>query len=374
MMVLLSFLLALSLVSELLAGPLPQRDALDRSEVRCSQGLQCKAKQHNPFSSSPCRSPPEGARTPNVTLSSTLHCSGRQRCSLQLVVSTSLILTEPVHGLTICVQAPGHTPRCEQVHFSKSSRKRMEGSLVKVTSQSVGVSPGQEARVRVHMVPELCGRGWTGTFHAPECSSGDLREKVPQCITGSLHYSLLQKESKLVVSVSDMLDDQDYRLRLCLESYVCSGTGAVALIKKEEAVKEVSLSFSRPVPCLCIEGWSAVMDAPRVRVCPFRDHTDQLWFGVTFDPMEQELSWQPACPVDVVVSLCQIGAEDVCEDLPHAAQTTRTSKVKFTKVDANPHLCVKFTTASGSWTKCPFKKTNLPLNPPHPNVPCPAPV
>ena len=116
----------------------------------------------DPFSSSPCRSPPEGARTPNVTLSSDLHCPGIQRCSLQLVVSTSFILTgrvhpvavhnargedvfarvgltlsgillcvlEPVHGLIICVQAPGRTPRCEQVHFSKSSRKRMEGSLV----------------------------------------------------------------------------------------------------------------------------------------------------------------------------------------------------------------------------------------------------
>ncbi|CAL8329149.1 unnamed protein product [Boreogadus saida] len=374
MMVFLSFLLALSLVSELLAGPLPQRDALDRSEVRCSQGLQCKAKQHNPFSSSPCRSPPGGARTPNVTLSYDLRCSGIQRCSLQLVVSASFILTEPVHGLTICVQAPGRTPRCEQVHFSKSSRRRMEGSLVKVTSQSVGVSPGQEARVRVHTVPELCGRGWTGTFHAPECSSGDLREKVPQCITGSLNYTL--KESKLVVSVSDMLVDQDYRLRLCLEGYVCSGTGAYARIKKEEAGTEVSLSFSRPVPCLCIEGWSAVMDAPRVRVCPFRCHKymDQLWYGVTYDPMEQELSWQPACPVDVVVSLCQRGAEKVCEDLPRANQTTRTSKVKFTKVDANPHLCVKFTTASGSWTSCPFEKTSIPLIPPPPNVPCPAPV
>ena len=62
-------------------------------------------------------------------------------------------------------------------------------------------------------------------------------------------------------------------------------------------------------------------------VSPPAIDTDQLWFGVTFDPMEQELSWQPSCPVDVVVSLCQIGAEDVCEDLPHANQTTRTSKV-----------------------------------------------
>ncbi|CAL8318662.1 unnamed protein product [Lota lota] len=356
-MVFLSVLLALTLCSELHSALLRQGDALDRWDLRCSQGLQCKARPHNPVSP-PCRSPPDGVQgSPairNVSLFTTLRCQGRQRCSLQLTVSTSLLLSEPVHALSICIQSPGLMQRCKQVSFSKSSRRRMEGSLVVVDSECVGISPGQEVRVKVHTVPGLCGGGWTRTFQAPECSSGDLRKHVPQCITGTIDYELSPEGRRLTVAVSDMLDDQDYRLRLCLEGFVCSGTGADALIKKEEVVKNISLPFSRPLPCLCIEGWSAVMDAPRVRVCPFKDRLAELWFGVNFDPLEEELSWQPACPVEVVVSLCRTGGRGACDDVPHASQTTRGSKVTFTKVDPHPQLCVKFFTGSQSWTRCPF--------------------
>lgn len=80
-------------------------------------------------------------------------------------------------------------------------------------------------------------------------------------------------------------------------------------VKKEELMKTTTLRYLRPLPCLCIEvrvpvhtagfqhvgfafvsvsqlwtrinlyhsptnssqGWSTVMDAPRVRVCPFKD-------------------------------------------------------------------------------------------------------
>ncbi|KAG7258239.1 hypothetical protein CRUP_035973 [Coryphaenoides rupestris] len=230
-------------------------------------------------------------------------------------------------------------PRCKQITF-KSSRRRMEGSLVQVDSECEEIAPGQEVRVKVQTLPELCGVRWTGTFQGPECSSGDLRNQVPQCITGSLHYELHPGGGGLTVEVSDMLEDSDYRLRLCLEGYVCTGTGANTLIKKEEAVKK---------------GWSAVMDAPRVRVCPFKDRLTALWSGVTYAPMEGELSWQPACPVDVTVSLCLAGDEGVCEDQPGTApQRTRGSKVTFSNVDPRPQLCVKWSMDSQCWTSCPF--------------------
>ena len=89
---------------------------------------------------------------------------------------------------------------------------------------------------------------------------------------------------------------------------------------------------------LWIKAYSKFKCSPRIKkeqpaYLPFRFPlalgVAELWFGVTFDPMEEELSWQPACPVDVVVSLCQMGAEGVCQDLPHAAKATRYSKVSL---------------------------------------------
>ncbi|KAJ3612687.1 hypothetical protein NHX12_020952 [Muraenolepis orangiensis] len=338
-MVFLSVLLVLILCSELQADQGPdQGPALNRWDIHCSQGLQCKTKPFRPFPP-PCRSPPEGVNGlsvfQNVSLSTALRCQGRQRCALHLSVSATLLLTEAVHGLSICILTPGMVRMCKKVSFSKSSRRRMEGSLVQVESECVEISPGQEGKVTIQPLPQLC-----------ECSSSDdLQSRVSQCITGRLQYELQPDGRGLTVAVSDMLEDRDYRLRLCLQDFVCSGTGAVALIKKEEMVKKVFLPFSRPLPCLCIEGWSAVMDAPRVRVCPFKDRVAELWFGVTFDPLEAELSWQPACPVDVEVSLCTTvagGKEGECDDLPrHTHKTTRSSKVTFSEVDPHPGLCVK---------------------------------
>ncbi|XP_056133839.1 interleukin-17 receptor E-like [Lampris incognitus] len=197
---------------------------------------------------------------------------------------------------------------------------------------------------------------WTGAYHVPECSSGNLRSHIPECITGRLQYLVNPEKKEVVVSVSDMLEDEDYRLRLCHKDFICAGTGASALIKKEERTRNVTLRYSRPLPCLCIEGWSDMTDAPRVQVCPFKDRVEELWFGVSFDLVEEALSWEPACPTLAVISLCQKGEEDMCMDLPHAMQTAGRGKITFTKVEPHPQLCMKFTAGSQSWTKCPFAK------------------
>lgn len=94
------------------------------------------------------------------------------------------------------------------------------------------------------------------------------------------------QRKQLSVSVSDMLEDHDYHLRLCHRDFICVGTGAHVLvspsiywklrllngtrmpkkdglfchkslftfqIKKEEPAKSVTLPYTRPLPCLCIE-------------------------------------------------------------------------------------------------------------------------
>lgn len=55
---------------------------------------------------------------------------------------------------------------------------------------------------------------------------------------------------------------------------------------------------------------------------------EELWSGVLFDPVEETLSWEPACPVTAVVALCQKKEDGVCVDLPHASQNVSREKVQ----------------------------------------------
>ncbi|TKS90966.1 putative interleukin-17 receptor E-like [Collichthys lucidus] len=286
---------------------------------------------HQVFSdlfSPPCQNPPEGLNTStvfhNISLSTVMRCEGRQQCSLHLRITTQLQLTEAIHGVSICTVTAGIMANCRILGFKKSSRERMSGQQVEVENDCTDISVSQRSQVIVKTVPNYCGVIWTDTYQAP---------------AGRLSYDVNSERKELNVSVSDMLEDHNYHLRLCLKHFICAGTGANKLIKKEEPVKSVILPYSRPLPCLCIEGWSTVMDAPRVQVCPFKDRLEELWFGINFDPLEGTLSWEPTCPVRAVVALCQKREDDVCVDLPHASHNVSRKK---------------FTADSKSWTRCPF--------------------
>uniref|UniRef100_A0A3Q3LEC7 Interleukin 17 receptor E-like n=1 Tax=Mastacembelus armatus TaxID=205130 RepID=A0A3Q3LEC7_9TELE len=306
----------------------------------------------------PCQNPADGLNASsvfhNISLNTVMNCKGRQKCSLHLRVKTVLQLTDSIHGVSICTETAGMMVNCRIFSFTKGSRERMSGQQVEIENDCTEVSPNQHVQVMVKTLPTFCGLTWTGTYNAPECSRGDLRRHVPDCITGRLSYNINPERKELSVNVSDMLEDQNYHIRLCYKDFICIGTGASKLIKKEEPVKGAMLPYSQPLPCLCIEGWSTVTDAPRVQVCPFKDRLEELWFGVNFDPLEHTLSWKPACPVTAVVTLCQKRQDAVCVDLPHASQNTSRQKITFTKVDPHPQLCIKFTAGSQSWTRCPF--------------------
>ncbi|RXM97690.1 Baculoviral IAP repeat-containing protein 6 [Acipenser ruthenus] len=117
--------------------------------------------------------------------------------------------------------------------------------------------------------------------------------------SGKLDYSVDQKEKLVSVHVSEFLDDNDYHLRLCHKWHSCESTGAYVLIKKEDPVKKVTLPYSKLVPCLCIEGWSSIPDSSRIQLCPFKKNTEELWSGITYNPVSQELVWELACPIEV---------------------------------------------------------------------------
>ncbi|KAM6986275.1 interleukin-17 receptor E-like protein [Aplochiton taeniatus] len=313
--------------------------------TRCPKGLPCKSKPH--YSFSPCRSQPTGldiSVLSNVSLSTVMSCRGKQQCSLHLQVHMFLQLNEHHHGVSICTVTAGMLDHCTLISFPRATKERLAGQRVEIQSDCFDVGPGQDIHVILKSVPSYCGVTWTNTYHVPECHDEDLQRNVPECISGRLSYTVDHSKNELSVSVSDMLDGTDYHLRLCYKGYICRDTGDRALVKKEERVKNATLAFSRPLPCLCIEGWSATLDAPRVQVCPFKDRLEELWTGVNFDPVEETLSWQAACSVAAVVSLCQLEEGGVCENLPNASLSAAREKIFFSKVDPHPRLCMKVIT------------------------------
>lgn len=55
--------------------------------------------------------------------------------------------------------------------------------------------------------------------------------------------------------------------------------------------------------------------------CFFSPGVEELWSGITFDYVEETLSWESACRVNVVISLCELQDKGVCKDLANSSQT-----------------------------------------------------
>ncbi|XP_077399651.1 interleukin-17 receptor E-like protein isoform X2 [Vanacampus margaritifer] len=339
------------------AGQHMEAERIETCGTKCSQGLQCKSKPVY-FVPLPCQKPAGWLDATsvfrNLSFSTAMMCEGRQKCSLQLRIKTAVHLTKSIHGVSVCSETPGMLPKCRIISISRASRRKIEGMQVELESDCVDVHPRQQVRVTVTTLPSYCGITRSGTYVAPDCSWKDLRRNVPECITGRIWPEVNLDRKEVRVSVSDTLHGQDYQVRLCHKDFICTSTGANALIKKDEPKKSVVLSFSRPLPCLCIEGWSTVIDAPRVQVCPFRDSMEEMWHGIHFDLLKETLWWEAACPLSAQVALCQRGEKGGCFDLERARPNISRGKIAFAKVDPHPQLCMKFTVSNQSWIRCPF--------------------
>ncbi|XP_048123672.1 uncharacterized protein il17rel isoform X1 [Alosa alosa] len=329
-------------------------ETIQRCGSHCNQGLRCKTKSDLYFPQ--CKKPPKGLQD-NVSLdmsvSTVMKCEGPQQCSLFLQVRSTLLMNEHVKGVSICTVAAGMMERCRTHAFPKAVQKHLSTQQVQVQDNCFEVAVGQNVHVTLKTSPDFCHLSVSKTYNVPGCNHADLQNNIPECIVGKITYQLDTERRALSVSVTNMLENTDYNLRLCHKGYFCRGTGTYVLLKKEDPIKNVTLQYARPLPCLCIEGWSSVFDAPRVQVCPFKNNMEELWSGVAFDSVEQMLSWEPACQTDVDVTLCQRNGE-VCENLPKATQSVSKTKVLFSTVDPHPQLCMKFTTKTATWIKCPF--------------------
>ena len=54
---------------------------------------------------------------------------------------------------------------------------------------------------------------------------------------------------------------------------------------------------------------------------------EELWSGISFEPLEGKLSWVPSCHVTAVVALCEIQEDGMCVDLPNSSQNVSREKV-----------------------------------------------
>ncbi|KAJ8381668.1 hypothetical protein SKAU_G00024460 [Synaphobranchus kaupii] len=344
-------------------GVLAQEDWIQRAMncgTHCSQGLQCKAKRH--LFLAPCKREPALINSTlfhNLNISTVMKCEKKQQCSLHLKVTATVEMTELLHGLSVCTLSAGMLEDCRVVTFPRMARAKLAGQLVQVQDDCFEVSPNQNVHVMLRTFPNYCDMTWSQVYRVQGCGHADLRSHVPACITGKIAYAVDMDRQEISVRVSDMLEDRNYHLRLCHRWDICTGTEAYILLKREDHFKNATLQFSSPLPCLCIEGWSSMVDAPRVQVCPFKNRTAELWSGVTFDPEREALSWEPGCPVKAVITLCQREGESDCEDLANSTQIVGRKKVTYAKVDPHPSLCMKFTTDAGSWIKCPFADRNF---------------
>ncbi|KAI4887832.1 hypothetical protein NFI96_026529 [Prochilodus magdalenae] len=338
-----------------------QIEKIDQCGGRCSQGFPCTTRSQLSFER--CKNMSGGVNTDvfsNTSISTVMKCEKRQRCSLHLRVSTALRISKHIRGIDVCMITAGMMERCRTVSILRSARDELLNQQVNFLDDCLEVHSGQDVYVTIKTWPHICDVAISRSYRVPDCSNKDIRRSVPECITGKIQYSVDFEKKELTARVSDMLEDKDYQLRLCHKGYICTGIGAQALLKKENLSKQVTLKYSRPVPCLCIEGWSIMTDAPRVQVCPFKNRVEELWSGITFDPVEETLSWEAACRVNADITLCELQSKEVCRDLANSSRTYSNGKVTYSAVDPHPRLCMKFVTEGGAWVKCPFSEGNFP--------------
>ncbi|XP_016145794.1 putative interleukin-17 receptor E-like [Sinocyclocheilus grahami] len=338
---------------------------LDRIETNqdcawsCSEGLQCKPKAYSPLSAFHCRNKPVSSGVfNNVMLSTVLACEGR-KCSLQLKIATSVNATGDIRGVSVCADSAGMIGHCQIYTFGHVGKGKATGKQVDVKFKCVPVRPGQLVFVTLKTIPNYCKATWTQRHLVPECSHEGIRDEIAECITGKLAYTVDKARNALTVKVTDAPEDTDYNLRLCHKrNVICAGEGAHMKIKPQHLQSSIMLHYSKPLPCLCIEGWPARVDARRVQVCPFKNNLEELWSGITYDFNKEELIWGPQCPVKVSVSLCHADGGKSCQDIGNVFHS-EGQKVIFSSVDPHPMLCTKFTTEVGTWIKCPFAKGNF---------------
>ncbi|TRY55829.1 hypothetical protein DNTS_035036 [Danionella cerebrum] len=296
----------------------------------CSEGLQCKPRAYSLLSGFHCRNHAVSSTIfHSVNISTILSCE-EGKCSLQLRITASANVSGDMHGVSVCANSAGMIGNCQMYTFGQVGGKNSTGKQVDVGFECIPVRPGQHVFVSLKTLPNYCKAMWSQSYFVPECSHEDIRDEIPECITGKLSYTVDATRKHLIVNVKDAPKETDYNLRLChRHTVICAGNGTHKTIKPQHLQRSIHLHYSRALPYL-----------------------EDLWSDVTYEMNKDQLVWQPRCPVKVTVSLCHTDGKSSCRDL---------SNVTFSSVDPHPTLCMKvqFTTEVKTWIKCPFSEGNF---------------
>ncbi|XP_053517447.1 putative interleukin-17 receptor E-like isoform X1 [Artibeus jamaicensis] len=332
--------------------------------LSCSQGFTCRSRGNWNILNSFCR-PLPGSMAPSVlgalTLSTAMKCAPQGGCSLLLHVHASLTLHESLRGLELCSMSPDtQETQCHSVRVSRASRQRQEGQQLQVHFNCFEVRVAQSLYVTLRTVPYFCGVQLEQQYRVKDCGDEDVRRNVPDCFARKLSYRVDRSRKVVLVQVPEAPRGPDYYVRLCLKWIACEDAGAPVRVTANSVSRMVSLPYSQELPCLCLESWSATLDAVRTQTCPFENDTEALWETIRYHPASQALSWEPACPVRGYVSLCwrpDPGAQ--CQELKHSARSAH-GRVQYSLVDTQPQLCLKFSTSRGFSVSCPFQRPGFP--------------
>ncbi|XP_009077474.1 PREDICTED: putative interleukin-17 receptor E-like [Acanthisitta chloris] len=337
---------------------------IEECGLSCSQGIHCKSKPSGGIFNSFCHDAPASLSSvvlKSMKISTVMKCVQGSPCSLHLNIKGTLSLDENIRGLEICsLSLDTQQSQCTNVRFTRKKSKMLNGKKVQVQFNCIEVNVAQHIYVTMKTVPNYCEVKLSQEYYVEDCRNSDVGKYIPACSVGKFDYNVDRTRKVITVNVSNFPRDQDYYVRLCHKWFTCEDVGVLAVIKGKESFKSVSLKYSQLLPCLCIEGWLAVPDARRIQLCPFENETKALWDNVVYNPLTQTLAWEPVCPVLVVVNLCRfVKSNDHCEDIENSSKNS-PEKVKYSRVDTHPRLCMKFTTKRGTWIKCPFAHGEFP--------------
>lgn len=332
----------------------------------CSQGFICRSHVTRSILSSFCHQPP--ASMPRsvlgaLTLSTAMKCDPCDGCSLLLRVNTSLRLHESLRGLEACaLSMDTQETHCQSVRVPRASRRLHVGQQFQVHFGCFEVSAAQSVHVTLRTVPHFCGVQLEQQYHVEDCGDEDVGRNLPGCLARKLSYWVDRSRKVILVQLPEAPGGTDYYVRLCLKWFTCEDVGALVQVAANSVPGMVSLPYSRELPCLCLESWAATPDAVRTQTCPFEDDAaaEALWEAVRYHPASQALSWEPACPLSGLVSLCWCPEPGpACLELQHSRRPAH-GRVQFSLVDTQPQLCLKFSTSLGFHVRCPFQQLRFP--------------
>ncbi|XP_063783212.1 interleukin-17 receptor E-like protein isoform X3 [Pseudophryne corroboree] len=208
--------------------------------ITCSQAVHCKSKPAYDIFFLFCRTAPDSLSPhalENMKISTVMKCTEQNRCSLYLNVIGTVILDENIRGVEICSMTLGSQHnQCIHVRITKNKLKKSHKQKIHVQANCFEVGVSDHVYVTMKTVPYYCSIELTQQYQVEDCHNKDVGNNVISCISGRLDYT----------------------------------------IKRENSTKSVILPYSKILPCLCIEGWTALPDSRRTRLCPFKDGDNNL--------------------------------------------------------------------------------------------------